>query len=121
MPSPMPKPSSSSVVVRSVDYAAVRRAVDEYVQRLLATRPEIEEIVIFGSFEQGNYAPGSDLDVFIILSQSDQPVRDRISALLPGRFPVPTDVFPYTRGEMRSLTPSPLLEAVAQSRWRYRR
>ena len=117
----MPKRSSNSVVVRSVDYAAVRRALDEYAQRLLATRPDVEEIVVFGSFEKGNYAPGSDLDVFIVLSRSDLSVRERIRGLLPERFPVPTDVFPYTREEMRSLAPSPLLDAVARSRWRYRR
>ena len=121
MPSPTPKPSSNSVVVKSVDYAAVRREMDGYARRLLATRPDVEEIIVFGSFEKGNYAPGSDLDVFIILTRSDRPVRERIPELLPGPFPVPTDIFPYTREEMTSLTPSLLLDAVAHSRWRYRR
>jgi hypothetical protein len=95
--------------------------MDQYARRLLAARPEVEEIVVFGSFETGNYAPGSDLDVFIVLSRSDRPVRERIRELLPGPFPVPMDIFPYTRAEMASLTPSLLLEAVARSRWTYRR
>ena len=59
--------------------------------------------------------------MFIVLSRSDQSVRDRIRALLTGRFPVPLDLFPYTRDEMASLTPSLLLDAVARSGWRYRR
>ncbi len=95
--------------------------MDGYARRLLAARPEIEEIVVFGSFETGHYAPGSDLDVFIVLSRSDRPVRERIPELLPGAFPVPVDVFPYTREEMVSLAPSLLLDAVRGSRWRYSR
>ena len=95
--------------------------MDDHARRLLAAWPDVEEIVVFGSFEKGNYAPGSDLDVFLVLSRSDKPVRERVVDFLPGRFPVPMDLFPYTREEMASLTPSLLLDAVAQSRWRYRR
>lgn len=95
--------------------------MDDYAQRLMAAHPEVEEIVVFGSFETGSYAPGSDLDVFIVLSRSGSPVRERVPDLLPGRFPVPVDIFPYTREEMSTRTPSLLLDAVARSRWRYRR
>ena len=42
----------------------------------------------------------SDLDVFIVLSHSSKPVRDRIPDLLPGAFPVGVDLFPYTREEV---------------------
>jgi len=111
----------TSVVVKSIDEARVRRAVDEYAARLLATRPDVEEIVVFGSFEQDTYAPGSDLDLFVVLSGSDRAVADRVADLLPGAFPVGLDLFPYTREEIVSLAPSPLLDAVERSRWRYRR
>lgn len=95
--------------------------MDEYAARLLAARPDIEEIVVFGSFERGTWAPGSDLDVFIVLASADRPVHERVAALLPGAFPVGLDLFPYTRDEMAGRTPSALLDAVAASRWRYRR
>ena len=95
--------------------------MDEYARRLLGTRPDVEQIIVFGSFETGTYAPGSDLDVFIVMSRSERPVRERIRELLPGPFPVPMDVFPYTHAEMASLTPPLLLDAVARSRWSYRR
>lgn len=111
----------SSVVVKWVDAAAVRRAVDAYAARLLSSRPDVEEVVVFGSFEKGDYAPGSDVDVFVILASADKPVRERVPELLPGAFPVGVDVFPFTREEMESLSPSPLLDAVRSSRWRYRR
>lgn len=109
------------VVVKSLDELAVRQAMDAYATRLLAGHPEVDEIVVFGSFAEGHWAPGSDLDVFIVLSGSSRPVRDRIPDLLPGAFPVGVDIFPYTRDEIATRTPSLLLDAVARSQWRYTR
>ena len=95
--------------------------MDAWAVRLLAERPEIEEVVVFGSFADGRWAPGSDLDVFLLPSGSDRPVRDRLPDYLPGPFPVGVDLFPFTRHEVRERRGSPVLEAVARSRWRYRR
>ncbi len=111
----------SSVEIKSVDAVRVRRAADEYAARLFASNSAAEEIIVFGSFADDRYAPGSDLDVFIVLAASSEPVRDRVSSFLPVGFPVPMDVFPFTRTEMAKLEPSPLLNAVRKSRWRYYR
>jgi predicted nucleotidyltransferase len=110
-----------SVVVKSIDERAVRLAMDDYAARLLAARPDIEEIVVFGSFERGTWAPGSDLDVFIVLASADRPVHERVVELLPGAFPVGIDLLPFTRDEIARRTPSALFDTVAASRWRYRR
>ena len=117
----MPKSSSHSVVVKSVDAAGVRRAVDDYAARLFASRADVEEVVVFGSFEKGNYAPGSDVDLLIVLSDSDKPIRDRIPDLLPRAFPIGVDIFPFTRSELAERAASSLMAAVRESRWRYRR
>ena len=111
----------SSVVIKSIDKLGLHRAVDAYAERLLSDHPEIEEIVIFGSFAKGTYAPGSDVDVFILLRRSDKRVRDRIPDFLPGAFPVGVDIFPYTKDEVLALTGSPILVEVQASPWRYRR
>lgn len=111
----------NSVVVKSVDARAVREAADRYAAGLLASRADVEEIVVFGSFENGSWAPGSDLDVLVVLSCSDVPARERIASLMPDRFPVPVDIFPFTRDELRERADSPLMASVAASRWRYRR
>ena len=95
--------------------------MDQYAARLLASHVEIEEIVVFGSFAKGNYAPGSDIDLFLVLSHSGRSVRDRIPDLLPGAFPVGVDLFPYTREEIASRVSKGLLDAVRASHWRYRR
>jgi len=112
----------SSVKIFSVDVGAVRRGMDEYARELLDTRSEVEEVIVFGSFENDTYAPGSDLDVFLVLSEADDSPRDRIPRFLPQKsLDVPVDVFPFTRAEMEVRRDSPLLAAVKKSNWRYRR
>jgi predicted nucleotidyltransferase len=117
----MPRRSLSTVVVKSVDEGAIRRAMDAYAERLLRAHTNIAEVIVFGSFERGTWAPGSDLDVFIVLTEADRPVQERVADLLPGAFPVGLDLFPFTVQEIEARGASPLLDAVAASRWRYRR
>ena len=63
-----------SVVIKSIDEAGVRRAVDAYAADILRTRPDVEEIVVFGSFAKGTWAPGSDVDLFIVLTAAVTPL-----------------------------------------------
>jgi predicted nucleotidyltransferase len=107
--------------VKSVDERAVRRAMDAWAARLLAEHAEVREVVVFGSFAEGRWAPGSDLDVLLVLESSEKQARDRIPGYLPGAFPVGVDVFPFTRAELAEREGSPLLEAVRRSAWRYER
>jgi predicted nucleotidyltransferase len=95
--------------------------MDAYAERLLATHPEIEEIVVFGSFVKGNYAPGSDLDLFLLLTGSTRLMRDRIPELLPWAFPEPVDLFPLTREEAAERASSSMMREIQRSTWRYRR
>ena len=117
----MQKRSFGSVTIFSIDEDRVRQAADEYAADLLLQHPEVEEIVVFGSFEKGNYAPGSDLDVFILLSASDKPRRERVGDFMPTGFPIPLDIFPLTRDEVAALGSSRMLGEIQASRWRYQR
>lgn len=94
----------STVSVTWFDSDAVWRAVEAHARALVARRPEIEEIRVFGSLVNGTAVPGSDVDLLIILSASDRPFLDRIPTFLPGAFPCPVDVFPYTRAEIARMT-----------------
>lgn len=110
----------NSVVIKSVDAARVRRGADDYARALLARDPNVEEIIVFGSFANDTYAPGSDLDLFIVLREGTGSPRDRIPAFYPNEsLGVPADVFAFTRAEMADLAESPLMSAVQQSGWRY--
>lgn len=94
----------STVSVTWFDRDAVWRAVEAYGRALAARRPEIEEIRVFGSLVAGTSVPGSDVDLLIVLSESEKAFLDRIPAYLPGAFPCPVDVFPYTRAEIARMT-----------------
>jgi predicted nucleotidyltransferase len=111
----------NSVEIKSVDEPRVRRCMQQYAEQLLSTNPDVEELVVFGSFADGTYAPGSDIDVLIILRSSDKPVWDRIAEFLPGAFPVGLDLFPYTRAELALMETSPMTAAFRRSRWHYQR
>ena len=112
----------SSVVVKSIDFEAIRKQTAEFARRLLETRPEVEEVVVFGSFPRGTYAPGSDIDVLLILSGSGRRFRDRSPDYVPESFPVGMDVFAYTRRELeRPSTQGFLAEALRGESWRFTR
>lgn len=117
----MRRVSLNSVVIKSIDEHCIRELLDQYATRLLASNPFVEEIIVFGSFEKGTYAPGSDVDIAVVLTQSDKPPRDRAPELLPGTFPVGVDLFAYTREELARPSLSWLAREMARSTWRYGR
>ena len=81
----------------------MRHALDDHVRTLARDHPELEEAILFGSLAHGTPAPGSDVDLLLILSASDRPFLDRIPRFLPSGFPVGLDVFPYTRDEVERM------------------
>lgn len=97
------KSSLNSVVVKWADRAGVERAVLEYAARIRQSHPEVTRIVWFGSWVNGIPMPHSDVDLCIILRDSNKSFRDRIPDYLGGRFPGGMDLFPYTEAEFRKL------------------
>ena len=75
-----------------------------HCETLRRRHPEIRRIIWFGSWIQGIPTPGSDVDLCIILSESDRSFRDRVSEYLPNGFPVGLDLFPYTEAEFARLS-----------------
>lgn len=90
--------SWNSVRVFSLDIPEIQRALEKFVAEL-ARRPEVLKIILFGSMVNDRYAPGSDVDVLVVISESDKPFRNRVLDYLPCRFPVGLDVFPHTEGK----------------------
>jgi predicted nucleotidyltransferase len=82
----------------------VERALDDYVRALVARRPEVQEVILFGSLVTGIPVPGSDVDLMLILDRSGRSFLDRIPEFLPAGFPVGVDVFPYTRDEIEGMS-----------------
>jgi len=72
-----------------------KRLVEESLRRYLK-EIEVKRVLLFGSFVRDECVPGSDIDLLLILSASEETFMERIPRFLPSRFPVGMDVFPYT-------------------------
>ncbi len=93
----------NTVRIRYCDPEKIRQAVFDHVQRMRRFHPEIEQVIWFGSWVKGTHSPGSDVDLCIVIPQSNRPPRDRIVDYLPRGFPVGLDIFVYTRDELKRL------------------
>jgi predicted nucleotidyltransferase len=95
----------SQVRVFRLRRQAILQALEEAAHRLLAERPEVLEVRMFGSLAKGNAGPGSDADILLVLSESNKPFVDRIPeyARFMTAIGIACDIFPYTRAEFAQL------------------
>ncbi|MEJ2670629.1 MAG: nucleotidyltransferase domain-containing protein [Deltaproteobacteria bacterium] len=101
----MPVRSLTSPVLKWPDAQAVRRALTQWVEKIIQHRPEVVRLGFFGSYARGDWGVGSDLDLVIIVADSEQPFEMRPNAFDTAELPVPTDVLVYTQVEWHSLKP----------------
>ena len=114
----MPKASSSSVRIRSIDRAAVEQAVRAYASELRRDHPEIQRIIWFGSWVSGRPSPGSDVDICVVVTDTMRsvPGRERVARYLRPSLPVGIDLVVYTESEFSQLSErSPAWHAAIQS------
>jgi len=95
----MLKRSSDTVRVFSLDRARIAEALRELVERRYRPDRNVAGVYLFGSFAWGTPAPGSDVDLLVVVEHDPRPTRDRIPDYLPGVFPVGVDVLVWTRAE----------------------
>ncbi len=95
--------SYDSVKIRYLDKPAIMKAIKRLVEALSQEYPKIEEIRLFGSLARDEAVPGSDVDILIVLTDSDLPFRDRAEKYMPSSFPVGIDILSYTRSEIKTM------------------
>lgn len=92
-----------------VTYLDRARAIDQLrllARRLVAARPDVLEVRLFGSLARMEAVPGSDADLLIVLRAHPLPRWfDRIPDLMEwfDATDMPVELFPYTRDELRRL------------------
>lgn len=99
----MRAPFSISVAAIYLDREAVLDALRTAASRAMTERPDIEQVILFGSFVSGKATPRSDVDLLIVLRHSRHPRRiDRIPEMsrLFDSVPVAVDILPVTREEL---------------------
>jgi uncharacterized protein len=118
----MREPSLPSVKVTFTNREEIFKALKHLIQEWTQKHPELERVILFGSFARGDYFPGSDVDVLLVLEKSDKSLLNRIAEFLPTHFPVDIDIFPYTKAEIQRLMNDPhslVSQALAEGKRMY--
>jgi len=98
----MPVRATDSPILKWPDADQVREAFQAWAARLRA-RPEVAAVGWFGSYARGDWGVGSDLDVVVVVRESDEPFVRRAAGFDTGELPVPVDLLVYTREEWQGL------------------
>jgi len=99
----MLKKCYGSVEVTWLDRPAVLEATNKAVRQLASQRPEVLRVILFGSMARDEAVPGSDVDLLVVLADSDRPFLERFSQYRPSGIPVGVDVFPYAEKELEKM------------------
>jgi predicted nucleotidyltransferase len=81
----MPHRLSPSVKIRYLDKEAIWKSLRKSIKELQERFPEIEQVLLFGSFARGEAVPGSDIDLLIILKDSKLSFLERIVRYIPSK------------------------------------
>ena len=116
----MPVRSLTSSVLRWPDAETVHRAAQVWASALAAANPQVVAVGYFGSYARGDAGVGSDLDLVVLVRESDAPFERRAARWPAESLPVPADVLVYTLAEWDRLHErSPRFAAVLhdETRW----
>ncbi|MDH7561656.1 MAG: nucleotidyltransferase domain-containing protein [bacterium] len=95
------------------------RLLDSELKRIvgrLAHLPEVEKVIVFGSYARGRSDLFTDLDVLVVVNRSDCDFVTRTAALYGQLVPaVDIDLLVYTAGELRSLAGNPFIQYALAS------
>lgn len=119
----MPVRSLSSSVLKWPDAQLVDQAVRAWSCDLGKRHPQILRIGYIGSYARGDWGVGSDVDILILVSHSEQPFEQRSSEWDTCTLPVPADVLVYTIEEWQRLPrESRFYQSVTrEARWVFER
>ena len=95
----MPKRSNSTV---RIEYAVPRKKVETALQHYLkriSAQVKVHQAILFGSYAQDNYSPGSDIDIAIIADDLPSDPGKRFAMLKDTVLGLDLQPFAYTTAE----------------------
>ena len=99
----MPVRSLNSPVLKWPRREEVKQALRLWLEKQIATHPEIIQLGYFGSLAKDNWGVGSDIDLIAIIKDSSMPFEKRPIAWNFDTLPVPTDILLYTTKEWQDM------------------
>lgn len=105
--------------MRWPDAAAVRQAVDAWSADTLRQQRHVVAVGLFGSLARGGWGVRSDVDLLVVVRETDVPFIGRPSAFPTDALPVPADVLVYTADEWDRMGtgPSPAASVRREVVW----
>lgn len=95
----MPTRSLSSSVLKWPERETVDAAVRRWVREASRERPDLLGAAYLGSYARGDWGPGSDVDLLLILREGEGTEEARSSDFDVTELPVPADIIVLTREE----------------------
>jgi len=94
-----------SVKILSVDYATLLKSLKNACAKIKKEYVDVKKILLFGSFSNRNYTPESDVDILVIVNQSDTPFLQRRDSFTDFFTDIPFDVniLVYTEDEINQM------------------
>lgn len=114
----MPVRSLSSSVLIWPDKDQVHSAASEWARELAIKRPDVMKVGYTGSYAQGTWGFGSDIDLVIVVDTTVKSFLERGREIDVTSLPVPADVLIYTADEWAQVKKRKLGALVA---WIYPR
>jgi predicted nucleotidyltransferase len=102
----MPVRSLNSSILKWPNKKEVLSYLKIWAKKIKNKKPEIIKIGYFGSYAKNNYGVGSDLDLVIILKETNIPFIYRAKEFDTTSLPTCVDVLIYTEKEWEKLSSS---------------
>lgn len=99
----MPVRSLNSAVFKWPTRSTVLPAARCWAIELMAGDAAVCQVACIGSYARGDWGVGSDLDVIVVLSDTELSPAQRYQKYYPDSLPVPVDLWVYTAKEWESL------------------
>ena len=108
----MPVWSLNSPVFEWPKREEVLAAARDWASKLRTDDPSVTRVYCIGSYARGDWGFGSDLDMIVILGDTQMSAKERYDRYCPAGLPVEADVWVYTEAEWMAL------ETNSPSYWR---
>ncbi len=99
----MPVRSLDSSVLTWPDRETVEQALRQWFVQEVGHHPELVRLGYFGSYARGDWGVGSDLDLIVIVRDTDTPFERRALTWDLNALPIPAELVVYTQKEWEKL------------------